>query len=284
MTSMLPPTRDLPPGRQTRIRADLEHAVAGRRRSSRLTVPLLAAAAAVAVVATGVVLLRPASTDPAHAVHIPTAPPTTTTSADFGVPPETVAAIEEGCAKSAGVGRARLYQLLREDTTWALLYTDKEALTCSIGVGGHEYNSGFGQTSVQWLPGHFSVDSTGARAGGDRTIDAADAGMRGYRMVVGRVDSKVARVTYTADGETIDAKIANGTYAVRMYRPSDWAPSWDPRQDPPEFVRAYDAAGNLLGSSTDLAVDCYYEPSGRTIVFGDRRLDPSTCKPAQPWR
>lgn len=284
MTSMLPPTRDLPPGRQTRIRAELERAVAGRRRTSRLTVPLLAAAAAVAVVATGVVLLRPGPTDPTPAIYTTTLPPTTTTSIDFGVSQETVAAIEEGCAKSAGVGKAKLYQLRHEDTRWALLYTDKEALDCTIGVGGIEFNSGFGQTSVPWLPGHFSIDTMGARAGGEKTIDPASAGTRGYRQVVGRVDSRVARVTYTADGETVDAKIANGTYAVRMYKPPNWAPSFDPRQDPPEFVQAYDSAGNLLGSSADTATNCYYEPSSRTIVYGDRRLDPSTCKPAQPWR
>jgi hypothetical protein len=182
------------------------------------------------------------------------------------------------------VGKAKLYQLRSEATRWALLYTDKEALTCSIGLGAIEYNSGFGQTSVPWLPGHFSVDSMGANAGGGRTIDSASAGVPGYREVVGRVDSSVARVTYTADGQTVDAKIANGTYAVRTYRPSDWAPSSDPRQDPPEFVQAYDAAGNLLGSSTDQGANCYYEPSSRQIVYGDRRLDPGTCKPAQPWR
>src|SRR3712207_1213424 len=99
MTSMLPPTRDLPPGRHTRIRAEIQSKVNGRK---RLTVPILAAAAAVLTVVASVVLLRPDSAEPTPAVHVTTSPPTeltpTTRPAPVvaGLSPERIAAIEKG--------------------------------------------------------------------------------------------------------------------------------------------------------------------------------------------
>lgn len=282
MTSMLPPTRDLPPGRQTRIRAELERAVDGRRRTSRFTVPLLAAAAAVAVVATGVVLLRPAPTGPSPAVHITTAPPTTTTSADFGVPPETVAAIEEGCAKSTGmVGKAKLHQLLNEQTRWALLYTDREFLDCSLGAAGMEYNSGFGGLNPKWLPGHFSVDGVSAHTGGDLDGRPGTAGKPGYRTVVGRVDSRVARVTISIDDRTEEAKVANGTFALRLYYPSNWAIT---NLEAQPAVQAFDAEGKVLGTSSDLRDMCYFNPDNGEIVHGDRRKPKEQCQVVTPWK
>ncbi|NKE62357.1 hypothetical protein FXN61_38735 [Lentzea sp. PSKA42] len=279
MTSMLPPTRDLPPGRQAQIRAELERTVAGRRRSSRLTVPILAATAAVAAVATSVVLLRPGPPEPTPAVQVTTSP--TPVTFDFGIPAEEVAAIEEGCAGSAGTARPKLRQLFNDQTRWALLYGDKEALICSIGVGGDPYNSAFGQAAVSWLPGHFSIEWQGARAGGDMDGKPASVGVPGNRTVVGRVDDKVARVTYTADGQTIEAKVANGTYAARIYYPSSWG---IPRTPTNEIVRVYDAAGNLLGTSSDLQDACFYEPQNGEIVFGDRRKPKEQCQAATPWK
>ncbi len=280
MTSMLPPTRDLPPGRQAQIRGELERAVTGRR-ARRFVVPILAGATAVVAVATSVVLLRPdQGTTPQPAVQITTSPSPTTPPVDFGIPPETVAAIEEGCARSAGVGRAKLYQLLREETRWALLYSDREALTCSIGVGSMEYNSGFSQTAVEWLPGNFSVDSVSANAGGDGG-KAAYQGVPGFRTLAGRVDAKVTKVTITVDDKTVEAKVANGTFAARIYYPPSWA---IPNTESGPVVNAFDAAGNQIGTGADLRKSCYYDPQNLTIVYGDNRKPHTECKPAQPWR
>jgi hypothetical protein len=278
MTSMLPPTRDLPPGRQARIRAEVERA-ATRHERRRLAVPILAAAAAVAVVTAGVVVLRPTPTVPQPAVHVTTSPATPTV--DFGISREEVAAIEAGCAKSAGTGQPKLHQLMNDQTRWAVLYSDKEGLVCSVGVGGQAYNSAFTQTTVQWLPGHFSIDYQGARSGGAMDGRPESANVPGDRTSVGRVDHLVARVTFTADGQTVEAKVANGTYAARIYYP----PSWGIPQEPaPSVVRAYDAKGNLLGTSTDLETTCYFEPYNMKVVYGTRKAEADDCEPVSPWR
>ncbi|SFR28447.1 hypothetical protein SAMN04488564_1148 [Lentzea waywayandensis] len=278
MTSMLPPTRDLPPGRQARIRAEIERA-ATRRGSRRLAVPILAAAAAVAVVTAGIVVFRPLPTLPVPAVQITTSP--ATPSADFGIPREEVAAIEKGCAESAGSKPPKLRQLLNDQTRWAVLYSEKEGLVCSIGVGGVAYNSAFGQTAVQWLPGHFSIDYQGARSGGAMDGRPESANVPGNRTSVGRVDDKVARVTFTVDDQTVEAKVANGTYAARIYYPPNWG---IPNAPTNEVVRAYDAEGTLLGVSSDLERACYLDPRTGEVVFGDRRTPKADCLPAQPWR
>ena len=282
MTSMLPPTRDLPSGRQARIRADLERAVRGRR-SRRLLVPVLAGAAAVAAVVASVASLRP-DPEPVPAVQVTTSPPVETTPPDAepGVPPDVVAAIEEGCARAAGViGRAKLYQLRREETAWALLYTDNESLTCDLGQAGVEYRSGAGRVDPRWLPGHFSVEDAGAKAGGDRTRLPGDAGRPGYRTATGRVGGGVAKVTISADDRTIEARIVNGTYAARLYYPPDWD---IPQNDRGPVIKAYDSGGKLLGTSARLAESCYFEPDSGTIIQGDLSRGRDRCQVATPWR
>ncbi|WP_330273818.1 hypothetical protein OG205_44905 [Lentzea sp. NBC_00516] len=277
MTSMLPPTRDLPPGRQARIRAEVERAVTGRK-SRRLAVPILAAAAVIAVVTAGVVVLRPVPSLPQPAVHVTTSPPPKTP--DFGVPPETVKAIEKGCAGIAGTGEAKLYQLLDGEVRWALLYSDNSALDCTMGVGGMEYNSGFSGTEVNWLPGHFSIDHSGASSGGDLNLKPVYAGVPGNRTVIGRIDDRVARMTYTIEGKTVEATIANGTFAVRIYYPSNWV---IPDRQEQGIMRAYDAAGTLIATDSDMWNKCFVNPEGK-IVHGDRRMDPLKCEPALPWK
>lgn len=284
MTSMLPPTRDLPPGRHTRIRAELERAV-GRRRS-RLTVPILAGAAAVFTVAASVVLLRPGPLDPTPLVQITTSPSPTSASVDFGVPPETVAEIEAGCAKAGGVGKATLRQLVLEEPRLALLYTDDVALRCEIGVGAEEYSVGMSvglsKDDMRWLPGHFSVEETRDAPGGDIPgAKPANAGKRGFRQAVGRVDEKVARVTLSADNLVVDAKVVNGTYAARIYYPSTRRL---PENDQAPVVRAYDAAGNLLGSSDTSWQTCYQNPQTGELIGSVRQKPTDQCQPALPWK
>jgi hypothetical protein len=227
------------------------------------------------------VVLRPDPAGPAPAVLITSSPPTTQTTVDFGVSPEEVKAIEEGCAKSAGAGKATLRQLMVEETRWALLHTEKESLSCGIGVGGKDYNSSLGQVALHWLPGHFSVDDMSANSGGDRGGKPSDAASPGFRTLTGRIDAKVARVTISADDRTVDAKIANGTYAARLYYPPFWV---IPRNDKGPVVRAYDAAGTLLGTSSELWEACFFEPGDGAIVYGDRRRTREQCQVATPWK
>jgi hypothetical protein len=293
MTSMLPPTRDLPPGRQTRIRAELERAVAGRRRTSRFTVPLLAAAAAVAVVVTGVVLFKPRPADPAPAVHITTSPTSAPKVRDtFGLTPERIAAIEEGCARSSAVpGKLTLHQFDLVGTDgFALLYTDNAYVACQIGRGGKEYHAGGYQPMyIGYLAGHFAIDAGGSYPGGDTNKNfPALAGAPGYRIFAGRVDSSVARITYRApDGRTAEAKIANGTYLVRMMYPSTWTDGGNVN-GPGQEMRVYDAAGNLLGTSADQENKCWTMPGVDETLPDHRPIEmvetpTMKCQPAPRW-
>ncbi|MET9628396.1 hypothetical protein ABZX92_13115 [Lentzea sp. NPDC006480] len=280
MTSMLPPTRDLPPGRRPQIRAELERAVT-RRRFSKLTVPILAATAAVLAVVAGVVVLRPGPTDPTPLVQI-TSPAPASASVDFGVPPETVAAIEEGCAKGGGVAKATLRLLVLEEPQWALLYTDREGLNCRIGAGRDGYSVGMVKGDMGWLAGHFSVDEMSSTAGSDAPgAQHSEVGKRGFHQVGGRVSERVARVTLSADNFVVDAKVVNGTYAARIYYPSTWR---FPENGPSPVVRAYDAAGNLLGSSDTSWQTCYENPRTGELVGSVRQHPTDQCQPALPWK
>lgn len=290
MTSMLPPTRDLPPGRHARIRAEVERAVNGRR-TSRLTVPVLAAAAAVLTVAASVVLLRPDPNEHTPAVQITTSPPTTQTTpvtrpapVIAGLSPERIAAIEKGCLESAGLqGDPKLHQHVGSGPgAFALIYTADAMLACSLDIAVYPFNSAFSSGfDPEWLPGHFAVDSNGASTGGDTPGNRpVYKGVPGYRIAAGRIDSKVARVTLTVDGQTVDATIANNTFVVRIVYPSTWSPP--PGNDVGE-VKAYDAAGNLLGSSKELH-KCFVNPKGDIVSGSWRGVDPKTCESALPWR
>lgn len=289
MTSMLPPTRDLPPGRQTRIRAELESKIG--RKKSRLTVPILAAAAAVITVAASVVLLRPDPNEHTPAVHVTTSPPTTQTTPSTrpapvvaGLAPERIAAIEQGCLQSAGLqGEPKLYQHVGSGPgAFALIYTESAMLACSLDIAVYPFNSAFSSGfDPEWLPGHIGVDSIGASAGGDTPLNRpVYKGVPGYRTAAGRVDSKVARVTLTVDGQTVDATIANNTFVVRIVYPSTWSP---PQGSGNGEIKAYDAAGNLIGG-TFLEGKCFVNPKGEVIHAWNPNVDPKTCEPALPWR
>ncbi|SEQ56253.1 hypothetical protein [Lentzea albida] len=273
MTSTLPPPRDLPPGRHTQIRAELEQAVAGRR----LLFPVLAGVAAVAAVVVSVVTLRPVALPPEPAVPV-TSPPPTTSGPD--VPRATAEAIEKGCMHASGqIGKAELRQLFDEQTRWALLHDEQGVLLCALGEGARPYTSDYARRAVRLLPGHLSVDVTTATSGGDHRGTWFE-GKPGHRTVAGRIDPAVARVSVTADGVTADAKIVNGTYAVRLYHP----PSWTVPEGAPEpLVRAYDASGEVLGTSQDERTACFYDPKTLEIVYGDPLLR-DQCRPASPWR
>ena len=293
MTSMLPPTRDLPPGRHIQIRAELERAVGDRRKSSRLAVPILAATAAVAVVATGVMLFRPGPTEHLPAVQVTTSPSSAPKVREtFGLSPERIAAIEEGCAKSSGVpGKLTLHQFDLVGTDgFALLYTDKAYVACQIDRGGKQYKAGGYQPMyIGYLAGHFAIDAGGSYPGGDTNPNFPElAGAPGYRVFAGRVDSSVARITYRApDGKTAEAKIANGTYLVRMMYPSTWKATGDENGVGQE-MRVYDAAGNLLGTSAEQEKKCWTMPGVKETLPDHRPIElvetpTMKCQPAPRW-
>lgn len=289
--TMLPPTRDLPPGRQARIRADLERAVTGRAQK-RYLVPILAGVAAVTAVVTSVVLLQP-DTDPKPAVHITTDPtPPQQQRVTFGLTPEQITEIEQGCAKSAKVtDKLTLVNYGRDEAgRWALLYTDRAAVWCDIGRGGEEYDtSGPNYLEINWLAGNYSTHVGGVRPGGD-TFPAkpALAGALGYRLRGGRVDSSVARMTWSdSDGKTAEAKIANGTFVLRLLQPSTWGGGADSSYT--TVLRAYDAAGNLLDPDSDSEQKCWIVPDNRDVIPDYRPIElvetaTKKCQPARPWK
>ncbi len=292
MTNVLPPARDLPPGRQARIRAEVERAVTGRRASKRYLVPVLAGVSAVTAVVTSVVLLQPdQGPDPQPAVQI-TSDPAPAERETFGLKPEQLALIEQGCAKSAKVtDKLTLSNYGRDDAgRWALLYSDKTAVWCDIGRGGEEFDAdgGPGGLHLDWLAGNYSTHVSGVRPGGDeRPLKPALAGAAGYRFDAGRVDSSVARMTWTAsDGRTVEAKIANGTFAVRLLFPSTGSGGVERSYTE---IRAYDAAGNLLDPDSDSERKCWVV-LGKNEAIPDYRpvdvaeSDGRKCQPAKPWK
>lgn len=284
--TMLPPTRDLPPGRQSQIRASLERSVASdasRGSVLRFALPALAGAFVVAAVTVTVVKFSPTAPTDVDTAELTSALPPIS---DFGLTPDTLQQIVEGCAKDAKVpGKLTLHQFVRDDAgRWALLYTDRSVVNCDIGRRGKEYDASVQDVPIAWLPGHFSLDLGGSMRGGDSPpAIPASQGMPGYYVVMGRVDKQVARMTYTAaDGRTAEAKIANGTFSARIAYPSTWAGMDGTGKSD---LRAYDAAGNLLGTFAEQAEACHYDPNTKAIVYGERdAADPTKCKPATPWK
>lgn len=293
MTSMLPPARDLPPGRQDEIRVEIEQAVAGRSSRRMRLAPVLAAATAIGAVAAGVVFFAPSSQPrtanqpaPMTTQAVSATPTTRPAPVVPGLSEERIAEIEQGCLQSAGLaGEPKLYQHVGSGPgAFALIYTGNAMLSCTLDSGGMPFNSGFSSGfDPEWLPGHFSTDSLGASTGGDTPGNKPIyRGVHGYRIAAGRVDSKVARVTLTADGQTIEATIANNTFVARIVHPTTWSP---PEGDQFGEVRAYDAAGNLLGTNKG-AGKCFVNPQGVIVAGGwaNPNTDPKTCEPALPWR
>lgn len=296
MNTTLPPDRDVPPHRRAQIRSTLEHEVA-RRRSVRFA-PLIAAGFATAAVIALVAVVAPwqaqDGVDTAAATTSPsseatTAAPASTPSATApvipGLSPERIAEIEKGCADSTLLqGKATLYQHFTDEVgTLALLYTDSQQLSCVVDGPAMPYNASSGMVwDAAWLPGALALDELGSGSGG-ADGKAEYAGQAGYDVASGRVTGQVAKVVLRVDGQSAEARIANGTFVARIAHPADWvAPEGRERA---AEVMAYDAAGGLLGTWRNDwdPGKCWVRPDG-VIVAGARDLDPATCLPAVPWR
>ncbi|MGM1065731.1 hypothetical protein [Saccharothrix sp. Mg75] len=282
MNSALPPARDLPPGRQAEIRAELERAVAGGGRRRPRYAPLVtgvAVAAAVALVAV-TTWQRPGNPGAASGTTgVTTAGPTTTSTpaklpgADpvvTGLPPGREAEIGEGCRAIAGVGGTpRLYQYLRGALgDFALVYTEDTALDCTVGGPSMPYNSGMAAgIDLRLVRGSLELDVNSSRAGGDVPGNRAQyRGAPGVEYVAGRVSADVASVTWERRGETVPATVANGTFVAYVEHPSTWE---IPETSTIGAVRAYDAGGRLLAE---------IGPGGRCAA------QPAGCGTVTPWR
>jgi hypothetical protein len=248
----------------------------------------------VAVVTTGVVLLRPGPTNPTPAVQTTTSPTSTPAVRDtFGLTPEQIAAIEKGCAGDAKeTDKVTLYNYGKDAAgRWALLYSDKAVMWCNIDRGGKEYSATQPRqlVHVNWLAGNYSRDTGGAFVGGDTHPFRPElAGVPAVSLLAGRLDSSIARMTYRRpDGATAEAKIANGTFVIRVVLPSTVSGSG--QEGSISELRAYDAAGKVLDVGSDSEDKCWTVPGTNEVIPDYRPIDmvetaTKKCQPAPPWR
>ncbi|KOX13915.1 hypothetical protein ADK67_43320 [Saccharothrix sp. NRRL B-16348] len=282
MNHTLPPTREVPPRRHAQIRARLEREVTHRR--VRFAPLITAGVAAAAVVVVLVAVVAPSWQAGDDFAVGGTSQTVVTTTAEEPVvptlPPERIAEIEQGCAQSAEVtSKPVLRQYLTDENgEFALLYSERESLACTINGPTEPYSSAVaGSPGVAWLPGEFAADHVSSSVRGLPGHPGPE-----YDMAAGRVTSKVARVAFGRNGREVDATIVDGTFVARLTHPSDWPgfAGWDERN----YLRAYDAHGALLGE-WQAGVDrtsCWVNPSGK-IVAGYHDRDPATCAPAVAW-
>lgn len=269
MTTMLPPARDLPPGRHVRIRARLERSVVRRKRAMRYGTM----ATALAAVVTAVLLVLPDQPADGYLSTRPAIPGLSEQQADD---------IEEGCWKASGTPSRPVLHRYHQDAagTFALLYTPTDALTCDLTTPGsyfsNRYLPGRKGFDTRWLNGHFTIDYQN-QTSGDRSRRP------GSQTVAGRVDSEVKRMTWSVLGKTVEAEISDGTFVARLLWPADWD---HPRgQDPREALRAYDAEGRVLGDTLMDLSWCYVDPEDNVISgWFDAKPALDDCKPARPWR
>jgi hypothetical protein len=295
MNTTLPTPRDLPPHRRAQIRAELERTVAGRRSRRGWLVPLATAAVVlVAVVAT--VWLSPWNRDGGGG----TATQPTGTEGAPEIPnlsPAEHVQIVQGCLASTGISglatteQAHLYNLVDVDgVRTGLIYGERLVMDCRIDGPAMPYDSGgLGEEDIgfdftadrNWLPGPVTMDVVSGSAGGDTAGSRPEyAGEPGIRVVGGRITADVAKVTYTVGDRTVEAALANGTYLARILYPSTWDNSG---QD--GIVRAYDAAGQLLGAVNDPdhpGPFCSITPNDQVISGPVAAAE--RCEPAIPWR
>jgi hypothetical protein len=292
MNTTLPPARDLPPDAHARIRGVVELTVTKAQRPAWL-VPVVAGVAAVVLVAFF------AWPRPGHEGSSPAGPPSRpgidTTGPDVpGLSPQRRAEIEKKCSYEPYPEQhhtTALYRLTKDAAGESvLLYRDDGVATLCATDRLNEVMLG-DTAPLNWLPGPLSFDASTVTAGGDapRTSTEGSAfdpdgppvpGRPGVETVAGRAAPAVARVTYTStDGVTRDAVLADGTFVVRLLRPSTWAAVASRGT-----LRAFDADGVLLAAVSERTRlnTCYVAPDGTVFPHGTTGKPPA-CKPAVPW-
>ncbi|TQS43061.1 hypothetical protein [Cryptosporangium phraense] len=297
MTSTIPPEREVSPERRAAIHADLRRRIATHRRrpgprARRHLLPLVAAAAVLVVLGTTVTVLTLIRDHrgPEPASHRPHPAP-----APYDLPGFTAAgrlALRNACVTALknekpgqGMSPTRMakqfvdlddLQLLNAVTdartqTIAVL-TDGEKLTYCIwrSVAGRSSLPpaaqvdvlGYGE-HVQWLPGPVMIDLVLTSGGPPFTT-----------LVIGRATPDVRNVAVTAGEKSYLYGVRQGTFIASVTH-----------QKPPTrpaSVRGYPLHGKLTAPFVADGDTCAVDPDG-TVVVGST-TDPSTCRPAVPWR
>jgi hypothetical protein len=284
MNTTLPPDRDLPPHAHARIRSRVELEASRRRRPWLLPV---AAGLAVVVLAAFFAWPQPDRPDtrpagpPAAQVPAPGKPEVP------GVSPQRRAEIEERCAYEDHPEKHQvttLYRLTKDAAGEAILTYRDDGVTvlCTEDLN----TTMLGDTApLHYLPGPLSWDAATALSGGDAPREEMDPqrrpGVAGVETVAGRVTPEVARVTYTStDGATQEGEIVDGTFVVRLLRPSHWKAPVGPNG----IVRAFDAEGTQLVAVSEFTRlnQCYVAPDGTVFPHGTTGKPPA-CKPGVRW-
>lgn len=274
----LPPVRELPAHKHAQIRTELVRAANGDRSTKRRWLVPAGVAGAAAALVVGIAVVVPklvAEHDSAPVGRDPFGPIP-------GLSADEQAAIEKHCAFSVEemdsarpASDYRLTNRFEDDHgSLAVFYTDRTALDCTVNDEGLVYATGPNlPRDFAWLAGPIDVDAHGS-------IDSEESGTSTRVLIssYGRIGPEVARVTFSVGDETVEAHLANSTYAARILRA-------DTSEVTPRIVRAYDRDGNLLATdSVDAHTQdkrCWITPSG-AVIKGPSE-DPSRCLPAVRW-
>ncbi|GIJ56795.1 hypothetical protein [Virgisporangium aurantiacum] len=273
----LPESRDLPSGRQERMRAGLLAAIDTPRRSGRhrRVVRFAAAAVVAAGVTAGAVAVVPAflpgrDNGPAAALAY----------AGGAIAPEIQRAADQ-CIEDNRVHTdlepalpddLRLANLVSRNGNVAVVFTTEGGALYCFNEPGNGSRSMTRRVVSNWMPGAIEI-------GGATSMEAH--GTSDYFATAGRVSSRVARVVLDhGNGRQTAANVADGTFVVIA--------DGDVEVDETVLV-AYDSAGTEIARSqgwsrrglSEQSADCYVDPTG-AVVWGST---PGTvCRDAEAWR
>lgn len=269
MTAQLPPVRELPQGRHDEIRqAILRQIDPDAKPHRRWFAPPLIATAAVAALALAAGLVTWLNTAPSDRIE---------SAAQPSVDGFTAAELDTVHKRCDGDGMYRNLQVYNavmfQGAPLALMYSKPgkggQVVMCDARRPPRAGSSvGTSVKDVRWIRPFVSVDVIHSTP-----IDEVTG------LVAGRVGAEVTRVTYTAGGKTVEAKIANGTFmALVEGTPLRWGD-----YSFTGTITAYDESNKPIFDgdvSTSPDGKCLKTPDGdlvRGIAVGKR------CIVAEPW-
>jgi hypothetical protein len=243
MNTALPPTGQMPPHRHARIRATLVR-TASEPQPARWMAPALTVATAITILGLIMWLVPLGDGDGRAAGPVTTSTITTSPAGEPSVrqvqiPAGEVPALVDRCVESAKVKGTFELKLAFADAAGqlAVLYSADKMIACRLGGPP---GSTFAVVDPFRPPVVADLNQT-APVGGSQQDMA-------YQLVIGRVDpAKTARVTLTQNDVVVDAVLVGDVYAGRIIRPADW---WLKGNPPQPVVRAYNAEGGLVGSTS----------------------------------
>jgi hypothetical protein len=281
---MNPPDVRLDPRTQARQRDELiaivDHESARLSSHRRMTVPLLAAAAVVAVVAglaIGVPALRGAKTQP----QVAGADTSTSTLKTEPLSAADKTAYAAQCHGISSRAPGWTYTVI-DDFRWVNPPADAWSTAWVVvrgtkGIGKITTACGF--TKGKWTD---MIHSAGIQ------LKAAE----GSR--IGNYTKAVARITVTPKGgRTVDAVLSNGFFFTPFNRVDTYDPN-KPNAAPDFTMRAYDAAGKLLYATPKTVREqqaeidqCFTDPAGKRLVHTSQGGAPNptvkTCPRGIYW-